>query len=150
MKRVVVPYGVLRDDLRLLLGGQLSVVHGVGVSRWDGTTEVLVHPGRSSGQLLIVSLAEELRAPGSLPDECVGALEVGTGANRGRARAYIKVGSELGAADEISVVGPGMHTVSSKPRGELGVEHSVGERWSRTVGGLGGVDVYLRLTGLTA
>ncbi len=86
----------------------------------------------------------------SLPKLCVGALQLGLGGDLGRAVGWVRAtGGSWEPLSELRLVGPGMRTVSLLGAGEARPrDEELEERWSRTIGALGGLENWRRLTAL--
>lgn len=115
---------------------------------------IAAHPQAETKRGLLLSTVDTFQELSVLDTDTEGALFVGRGQQRGRARGFIRLSSgQIAPIHRLCLVGPGMHTVAlSTEQAALVTEDDEAEEaqmdsWSRTIGALG-AEAFQRLVGL--
>jgi hypothetical protein len=158
---------ILRRLLRDLAGDRRAVLLRVGLRQtssgfdWLARDIVPSSPGNSSflemTNTWIVQRAD--RPPSgsdALPPDVTGRLDLGGERWRGRAWGLVRTPLGIEPLDQLVLVGAGMHRIDTRNRRPAERQIEKGgrleapdpRRWSRTIGALGGLDIWRRLISL--
>jgi hypothetical protein len=175
MNILTCPVSTLRSIMRLLIQDPQRTIHvrvgfcaaGTGVE-WLARDILAAPPtGGSTAKTLLFRVATAVErpvVPASSP-HVVGHLFLGDGSRRGQLWGAITRAEQPEPLDALHLIGPGMHrlpvqtplgvaSASEPSRSEPKPPHAAGEqaqpeqRWSRTIGALGGTAAWKRLSSL--
>ncbi len=157
MNELTFPLPLFRQSLRELVRNRRRPQrYPLGICQRQGHSEFLVRPRGSEGRRwLIVSAADNWPAEEAGEGSDADVL-LYLGRRRGELHGFVVQGSETKRLDRLNLVGPGMHTLNfpheeteNRNQGGDNPTESIPERWSRTIGALGGRDVWERVKQLS-
>jgi hypothetical protein len=148
---LTIPLARFREALRTLLAGRAPAVRLRAGRRWAGReiAEIVAGPPATDAAALEIALTERFVAPVASPAvlQARAVLQVGAGALRGQARAWLAHGDGSWArVGRLFLPGPRLRTVRLlEPDDEAAIaeelDAAAGERLSRSIGGLGAAPV---------
>lgn len=164
MHTLTCPTPTFRQILQSLAAAREQPIFArVGVSAAGPDQEWLARervpsPSATAGPFIRFALSSTppaaLEAPERWPPNIVGQVYVGHGPYRGHLWGYVRRQHGVEPLQHLKLIGPGMHRIAIADYGlrisdrESEVSDAERERWSRTIGALGGEAVWQRLASL--